>query len=282
MLTFTTLYEPWRIAAICLDDRRDLAARPAPRRPEVDDHRQLAAQHLGLPLRGRDRRHELDRIVGHRLVGPLAGEHLGEPLARVAAGPRARPGAPSGTRGTRSGRRAARSVAREIARPLHRDQRIVACRAARAPGRRAAPSSTRAGRSRRGLIASTPAGRTAADRRRGGTGRARARARRPARSRRRSPRTRSKPSCAHCSSRSASSSSSASANCPATSSPPTMSYHEYPGVPGAAIGPRGMHRREDAVGVEVGEQPAEILLVGAVAVHEQQQTLRGGSLHRCS
>ena len=30
-----------------LDDRADLAARPAPRRPEVDDHRHVGAEHLG-------------------------------------------------------------------------------------------------------------------------------------------------------------------------------------------------------------------------------------------
>ena len=47
-----------------------------------------------------------------------------------------------------------------------------------------------------------------------------------------------------------------------------MSYQAKPG--GAATGPRGQHGEEAPLGIEVREQPAEIALVGAVAVNEQQ------------
>ena len=50
-----------------------------------------------------------------------------------------------------------------------------------------------------------------------------------------------------------------------------MSNHENPG--GAASGPTRQHRREAALGVEVGEQAAEVALVGAVAVQQQQEAL---------
>ncbi len=141
-----------------LDDRRDLAARLAPRRPEVDDDGNLAAQHLALPLSGRHRRHQLDRVVGHGLVGPLARDDLGRATPARPAGPRARPGAPSGTRGTRSGRRsrAGRGRDRGTAGPGSSGRR---CRAGRGRAPARAPSSIGPVIAA-GLIASTPAGRT--------------------------------------------------------------------------------------------------------------------------
>ncbi len=61
-----------------------------------------------------------------------------------------------------------------------------------------------------------------------------------------------------------------------------MSYHMYPGVPGTAIGARGITAANDPVGVEVRQETAEVLLVGSVAVHEQQQALRRTSPSPCS
>ena len=63
-----------------------------------------------------------------------------------------------------------------------------------------------------------------------------------------------------------------------SASPPNV----VPGEPGRA-GHRErrarQHRRESPVGVEVREEAAEIALVGAVAVHEQQQPFGRRSLH---
>ena len=56
------------------------------------------------------------------------------------------------------------------------------------------------------------------------------------------------------------------------------SYHMKPGVPGAASGARGSTTAKLAVGVEVRHERAEVALVGAVPVHEQQQPLRAPAL----
>ena len=61
-----------------LDDRSDLAARSAPRRPEVDDHRHVGAEHLGGEAGG-----------GHRLHQALGrAARAAAPTGRSPAGPR--------------------------------------------------------------------------------------------------------------------------------------------------------------------------------------------------
>ena len=108
----------------------------------------------------RDRRDELDRILGHGLVGPLAGEHLREPCRARPAGSPSRPDAPSGTRGTSSGCRPSRSTrARSRVRCTGMSGSWVPC--SRSTGTSTARGSNAEGSpsTNAGLIASTPAGR---------------------------------------------------------------------------------------------------------------------------
>ena len=206
-----TLYEPWRIAAIVSTTGETWRHGPHHGAQKSTITGRSLLQHLGVPLRGRHRRHELDRIVGE------APRRAVRPRARCASQScasrrlRSRPGAPSGTRGTRSARRRARSSrARSRERCTGIIGSCVPC--CTSTGTARARVGDRAGR--RDRAHREHAGR--AHERRGGrsrTARARARARRPARSRRRSPRDRSKPSSSHCSSTSASSSPSAASNC---------------------------------------------------------------------
>ena len=189
-----------------LDDRRDLAARPAPRRPEVDDHRRVALQHLAFELRGGHRRHQLDRVLGHGLVRrPPASTSLNQSRAsrRLSIATWCSIGYSRYTTGTPASRNA-RARSRDRCTGIKGSLVPCSMSTGSACGRRVDLERVRVGHGR--------AHRDDARRPRRGhraAARARARGRHPARTRRRSRPRRAKPSASHCSSTSASSSASA-------------------------------------------------------------------------
>ena len=256
-----------------LDDRRHLAARPAPRRPEVDDHRQLAAQHLGFERAVVTDGTSSTGSSGSASSGRSPASTCVEPLAARRAGSRSRPDAPSGTRGTRSGTPSSRRPrARSRDRCTGISGSCVPCCTSTGTSRAASSRSKASAERERGAHREDARG--PRPRRSASSAERRARDRRPARSRRRSRLDAAKPSAAHCSSTSSSSSSSAARLRTRLRCRRRSRTRRSPALPGTASGPRGKTVANAPSGSRYGQEPAEVALVGAVPVHEQQQPRR--------